>query len=161
MAFNPLNPEWPKQTTDLIDRFVQGIRSKFTSKAVTATNAIVFGLVAMFAMLVASVVGLILGIRAVQSYVTWDLGTAAMWVVGSIAVAGLLLVVIGLISSAKAAMAMGGFVAVVAGARWALDAGKTGIDHDTSVWISYLVVGGLFMLLGALVMAKRHTPVES
>ena len=30
------------------------------------------------------------------------------------------------------------------------------LDHDTSVWISYLVVGGLFCVVGVLLMAKRH-----
>ena len=161
MAFNPLSPEWPKQTADLIDRYVQGFRSKFTSKAVTATNAIVFGLVAVFAAFVAAIVTVIVSIRAVQAYLTWDLGTGAMWVIGILALLGLVVAGAGLISSNKVLMALGVFLLIIAGARWALDAGEAGIDHNTAVWMSYLLVGGLFMLLGALLMAMRHSPVES
>lgn len=32
------------------------------------------------------------------------------------------------------------------------------IDRDSSVWVSYMVVGGILFLGGLLMMAKRHTP---
>jgi len=161
MAFNPLSPEWPKQTADAIDRVVQVIRRNFTSRAVTATNAIVFGLVAGFAAFVAALVGLIVGIRSVQAYLSWDLGTAAAWVIGVLALIGLLIALVGAVRSQKAALGLGAGILVWFGARWALDAGSTSIDHDTSVWISYFVVGGLFVLAGAFLMGQRHTPDES
>lgn len=31
------------------------------------------------------------------------------------------------------------------------------LDHDTAVWVSYLLLGTLFCLIGAILMAKRHT----
>ncbi|MFZ1491300.1 MAG: hypothetical protein WAS51_15285 [Ilumatobacteraceae bacterium] len=31
-------------------------------------------------------------------------------------------------------------------------------DHDTAVWLSYLIVGGILTLAGAICMTKRHTP---
>lgn len=31
------------------------------------------------------------------------------------------------------------------------------VDHPGSVWISYLVIGALFMALGAFLMRLRHT----
>ena len=34
----------------------------------------------------------------------------------------------------------------------------TFLDHSTSVWLSYLVVGGIMCLGGALSMTKRHVP---
>lgn len=161
MAFNPLSPEWPKQTADTIDRLVGKVRDLFTVRAVKLTNAIVFGLVAAFAGFVAALLGMIISIKAVQSYLRWDLGTAAAWVIGSIALVGVLLLLVGAVKSSAGVIGAGIFVLLVAGARWALDAGEVRIDHDTAVWISYMVVGGFFLFVGAVLMAKRHSPVES
>ena len=33
-----------------------------------------------------------------------------------------------------------------------------GVSHETSVWASYLIMGGLLSLIGALLMRKRHRP---
>jgi hypothetical protein len=33
-------------------------------------------------------------------------------------------------------------------------------DHDSSVWLSYVTLGGLFTLAGLLLMSKRHRPAE-
>lgn len=161
MALNPLSPEWPKQAADLIDRVVQRLRSTFTQKAVTATNAVVFGLVAAFAGFVAALISVVVGIRALQAYLTWDLGAAALWVIGILALLGIALVLYGLVRSNSGVIGIGAFVVVVAGGRWALDIGDAHIDHDTAVWISYLIVGGIFFLAGALLMDKRHSPLES
>ena len=161
MAFNPLSPEWPKQTADAIDKAVQKVRTLFTARAVTLTNAIVFGLVAAFAGFIAAIIGIIVSIRGVQAYLTWNLGSPAAWIVGSIALAGALALLVGLVTSNKGLLGLGCLLLVGAGARWALDAGDASIDHDTSVWISYFVVGGLFVLIGSYLMAKRHSPLES
>ncbi len=34
----------------------------------------------------------------------------------------------------------------------------TRTDHDTTVWLSYMVTGGLMMILGFVVLRMRHTP---
>jgi hypothetical protein len=33
----------------------------------------------------------------------------------------------------------------------------TRTDHDTTVWLSYMVTGGLMMILGFIVLRLRHT----
>ena len=30
------------------------------------------------------------------------------------------------------------------------------LDHDTAVWLSYVILGGILCLVGGLLMAKRH-----
>jgi hypothetical protein len=161
MAFNPLDPEWPKQTADLIDRFVQGIRSKFTAKAVTATNAVVYGSLALFALLVASVVGMVVAVRSLEAYLTWSTDRWPQWMLGGIALFGVLLVLVGAVKSSKALLVLGFAFVIVGGARWALDITDSTIEHETSVWISYLTIGGLFVLVGAFLMGKRHARPES
>ena len=160
MAFNPLNPAWPKQAADAIDKVVQKVRSTVTTRAVQATNAVVYGLLALFAALVALIVACIASVRAVQSYLTWELGTPAAWIVGVVALVGALIVIVGVVKSSRTVMLLGFLVLVFGGARWAIHAGDATIDHDTAVWISYLVAGGLFVVLGSFLMAKRHVPVE-
>ena len=34
-------------------------------------------------------------------------------------------------------------------------------DHDSSVWISYATVGGIFVVLGWLLMSRRHAVDET
>src|SRR5262245_35197117 len=123
MAFNPLDPEWPKQTADLVDKVVQGVKSKFTTKAVTVTNAIVYGFIVMFAALVSAVVGLVIAVRSLQAYLTWDTDRWPLWIVGGVALLGLLMVLIGVIKSSKGVVAVGAVLLLGAGARWALDVG--------------------------------------
>jgi hypothetical protein len=161
MAFNPLSPEWPKQTADQIDRFTQKIKDAFTNKAVTAVNGVVYGMVCVFTCLVALVMMVVVAVRTMQAYLTWDLDTVALWVIGVIALLGVLLVVGGLVRTTWPAVGLGAILVVIAGARWALDMGEVGIDHDTSVWLSYLIVGGTTALLGAFIMGQRHAPDES
>lgn len=161
MAFNPLSPEWPKQAADFIDRIAQAIRRNVTDRLVKATNAVVFGLIAAFAGLVALVLSLIIAMRASEAYLIWNPGTLGSWIIGIIALVGVLVLLIGLVRSKKVALLAGGAIAAVAGARWAIAAGDAHIDHNTAVWISDLAVGGLFVLIGAFLMAKRHTSTES
>jgi hypothetical protein len=35
------------------------------------------------------------------------------------------------------------------------------VDHDTSVWISYMVLGGLFVLGGLLAMRQRYVDEQA
>lgn len=88
------------------------------------------------------------------------LGTPAAWIVGVVALVGALIVIVGVVKSSRTVMLLGFLVLVFGGARWAIHAGDATIDHDTAVWISYLVAGGLFVVLGSFLMAKRHVPVE-
>lgn len=161
MAFNPLNPEWPKQAADTVDRFVQIVRRNLTNRAVKVTNGIVFGIGAAFAGLVALVLALIASMRSVQTYLLWDMGTVAAWIVGMLAVVAVLIVITGLIRSRKVITIAGAVMLLFTGARWAIFAGDANIDHNTSVWIADIVVGALFVAFGSFLMAKRHAPVES
>jgi hypothetical protein len=34
------------------------------------------------------------------------------------------------------------------------------LDHPTAVWVSYLLVGAVLLAIGAVLMAKRHTPED-
>ena len=45
----------------------------------------------------------------------------------------------------------------MAGARVGDDIGGA-IDRDSSVWVSYMVMGGILFLAGLFCMRKRHTP---
>ena len=48
-------------------------------------------------------------------------------------------------------------VGIVRGLQAALDAV---VDHDKSVWISYLVLSAIFLLVGTVLMRKRYVPEE-
>lgn len=105
MGLNPLgNPDWPKQTADLLENVTSQIRNKTTKPIVMLTRGLVFGLIALVGGLVSVVLLLVLATRLLQMAIAVPL------------------------------------------------------DHDTSVWISYLVVGGVFCLAGVFLMAKRHAP---
>ena len=79
MPGNPLtDPNWAKEVTDTIDRYVGKVRTTVTDRAVYAVRAVVFGIV----------------------------------------------------------------IAI-------------GTDHDSSIWISYVVLGGLLVLAGSWMMRKR------
>ncbi len=105
MGLNPLgNPDWPRQTADLLENVTTSIRNKTTKPVVMLTRGLVFGLLAAFGGMVAVVLLLVIATRCLQMLIALPL------------------------------------------------------DHDSSVWISYLIVGGLFCILGLLLMAKRHAP---
>ena len=71
MGLNPIgNPEWPKQTAELVERVVGTVRSKTTDKLVTIVRAVVYGLL----ITVAATVGLIL----VLILLTRGLGQSAL-----------------------------------------------------------------------------------
>jgi hypothetical protein len=104
MGLNPLgNPDWPKQTADLLEKFTSQVREKTTNKAVIAVRAVVYGVLIAFGAFIALILLLIVALRALQALIAWPL------------------------------------------------------DHDTSVWISYVGIGGLFCLVGVLLMASRSS----
>lgn len=35
------------------------------------------------------------------------------------------------------------------------------LSHESAVWVSYLIVGGLLLLIGAVLMRRRHQPEPS
>ena len=160
MAFNPLNPEWPKQAADLVDRVVQFVRRNVTTRAVKITNGVVFGLLAAFAGLVALVLSLIISMRSLQAYLEWNPGTLGAWIVGISALVGVVLLLVGLVRSKKLLMLVAGALVAITGARWAIHAGDASIDHNTAVWIADLVIGGIFVIAGTFLMTKRHAPEE-
>lgn len=158
MVINPLKPEWPQAVADLITRIVGRVRELVTTRAVVATNALVFGAIAVAGASVAAVLGVTMTFRAMQSYLTWDMSDTVTTVVGIVALVGLALLIVGLVTRKAGFAAAGGFVAAVAGVRWILDITDTAIDHDTAVWISYFVIGGWAMLVGTYFMLQRREP---
>jgi hypothetical protein len=160
MVFNPLNPDAPKQLADLVERVVQRVRKTVTNRAVKATNAVVFGLLASFAGLVALVLVLVATLRSVEAYFVWDPGTLGAWIVGITALVGVLITLFGLIRSKRFVALLGALLTTIGGVRWAIHAGDATIDRDTAVWLAYLASGGIFVLAGAFLMARRHAPEE-
>jgi hypothetical protein len=158
MVINPLKPEWPQAVADLITRIVGRVRALVTTRAVVATNALVFGAIAVAGASVAAVLGVTITFRALQSYLSWEMSDTAAATAGIIALVGLALLVVGLVTRKAVFTVAGGFVAAVAGVRWILDVTETVIDHDTAVWISYFVVGGWAMLVGTYLMLQRREP---
>jgi hypothetical protein len=158
---NPLRPEWPKEVADLVERVVGKVRSLFTNRAVMITNALVFGAIAVAGAGVAAVLGITMLFRSIQSYLTWNMDTTAQIILGVLALAGLAFAIAGLVTSNPGLTALGAFVAVVAGTRWILDVTETYVDHDTAVWISYMLIGGWLMMIGMYFMLQRREPRTS
>ena len=67
MGLNPIgNPEWPKQTADLLESVTTKIRESTTAKVVTVVRAAVFGLLAAILGMIIAVLALICVTRALQ-----------------------------------------------------------------------------------------------
>jgi len=161
MVMNPLKPEWPREVTDRVVNLVGKVRSTITDRAVVATNALVFGAIAVAGLAVVAVLGTAIAFRSIQSYLTWDMDTPAQIGIGIVGLVGLAMVIAGLVTSNPGVTAVGALIAVIAGTRWILDITDTVIDHDTAVWISYMLVGGWAMLVGAYFMFQRRMPAGS
>ena len=102
MPGNPFtDPNWAKEITDTIDRYVGKVRTTLTERVVFAVRAVVFGIVIAIAAPVTFILLIILSTKLLQRV---------------IAIA---------------------------------------VDHDSSIWISYAVMGGLLVLFGSLMMRKR------
>jgi hypothetical protein len=102
MPGNPLtDPNWAKEVTDTIDRYVGKVRSTVTDRAVYAVRAVVFGIVIAIAAPVTVALLLILGTKLLQRVIA------------------------------------------------------IGTDHDSSIWISYMVLGALLLGAGSWMMRKR------
>ena len=102
MPGNPFtDPNWAKEITDTIDRFVGKVRTTVTDRLVFAVRAVVFGIVIAIAAPVTFILLVILSTKLLQRV-----------------------------------------IAIAA-------------DHDSSIWISYAVMGGLLVLFGSLMMRKR------
>jgi hypothetical protein len=103
MPGNPLtDPNWAKEITDTIDRYVGKVRTTVTDRVVFAVRAVVFGIVIAIAAPVTLILLLILSTKLLERIIA--LAT----------------------------------------------------DHDSSVWISYALLGGLLVLFGSLMMRKRY-----
>ena len=102
MPGNPLtDPNWAKEITDTIDRYVGKVRSTVTDRAVYAVRALVFGIVIAIAAPVTFALILILGTKLLQRVI------------------------------------------------------EIATDHDSSIWISYVVLGALLLAAGSWMMRKR------
>ncbi len=67
MGLNPIgNPDWPKQTADLLESVTTKIREGATTKVVTVVRAAVFGLLAAILVVIVAVLALICATRALQ-----------------------------------------------------------------------------------------------
>lgn len=67
MGLNPIgNPEWPRQTAELVERVVGSVRSKTTDKLVTIIRAVVYGLLIAIAAFVGLILATILFTRLLQ-----------------------------------------------------------------------------------------------
>ncbi len=108
MPGNPFtDPNWAKEMTDFIDRWVVKVRTTVTDRVVFAVRAVVFGLVIAIAAPVTVILLVILSTKLLQR-----------------------------------------IIAIAA-------------DHDSSIWISYAVMGGLLVLLGSLMMRKRFVSEDA
>ena len=102
MPGNPFtDPNWAKEITDFIDRWVVKVRTTITDRVVFAVRAVVFGIVIAIAAPVTLILMVILSTKLLQRIVA------------------------------------------------------IATDHDSSIWISYAIMGGLLVLLGSLMMRKR------
>jgi hypothetical protein len=77
MAGNPLNdPNWPAQLADRVVGVVGTVRDRTTTPIVTATRAVVYGVVVAILGTVAIVLTLLVATRGLQSiydtFVSWD-----------------------------------------------------------------------------------------
>lgn len=105
MPGNPLtDANWAPELAASVERAVGKVRSVATDNAVKASRGIVFGILGLFALLIAAPLGIIVFTRFAQ-------------------------VVLSRI---------------------------TRTDHATTVYLSYLITGGLLMLIGFFALAKRH-----
>jgi hypothetical protein len=161
MAFNPLDEEWPKKAADTVDRAVQFARRKVTTPLVRVTNAIVYSLLVACAALVIAVLGVIVLVRGLEAYLEWSPGTLGGWIVGVLALLGIVIGLVGVVRRKKAWRIAAVVLVAVFGARWALHAGNAEIDHGRAVWITDVFIGGLFLFAGAFFMGRRHAPSES
>jgi hypothetical protein len=108
MPGNPFtDPNWAKEITDFIDRWVVKVRTTVTDRVVFAVRAVVFGIVIAIAAPVTLILMVILSTKLLQR-----------------------------------------IVAIAS-------------DHDSSIWISYAIMGGLLVLLGSLMMRKRFVSEDA
>jgi hypothetical protein len=105
MLGNPLtDANWAKNVVDLIDRVVGKVRALLTDNAVKASRAIVFGLLAIAVILIATPLAVILLVRFTEVVLSRIFRT----------------------------------------------------DHNTTLWITYYVIGGLFTMIGFVMLRLRH-----
>lgn len=104
MAGNPLtDPNWASELADTVERVV-GLARKPVSKVVKVVRALVFGVIVAIAALALMLLGVIVGVRLLQT------------VLGS----------------------------------------PIGLDHDSSVWVSYMVMSGILGVAGLFLMRMRR-----
>lgn len=109
MIGNPFtDPNWAANLTDTIDRLVGTIRRVATDRAVKASRALVYGVLAAMALATATPLFVILFVRFTQTVLSRITRT----------------------------------------------------DHDTTVWLSYLVCGVMFLAAGFVALRRRYVVKE-
>jgi hypothetical protein len=104
MPGNPFtDPNWAADIADTIERVVASVRERTTKPLVTASRAVVFGLLTAILGVVALTLLIAVLTRAMQALLD-------IW-----------------------------------------------LSHEVSVYLSYLIVGGIFCLAGAFVLSKRFS----
>ncbi len=82
MPGNPLSdPNWAPNLADTVERVVGQVRDKTTKPLLIVYRGLVFGLVALFGVVFAAVLGIVLGVRGVQALI--GIGTShadAVWI---------------------------------------------------------------------------------
>ena len=105
MPGNPLtDPRWATDLADTVERLVGTVRDRATRPIVTASRAIVFGLIAVALAVVAIVLFLITASRGLQALLD-------IW-----------------------------------------------LPHSRSVYISYLIVGGILSIAGLFLIMRKRSP---
>jgi hypothetical protein len=105
MPGNPLtDPRWATELADTVERLVGTVRDRATKPIVTASRAIVFGLIALFLAVVAVVLLLVTACRGLQSLLD-------IW-----------------------------------------------LPHSRSVYVSYLIIGGMLSIAGLFIMMRKRSP---
>ncbi len=104
MPGNPFtDPNWAADLADTVERVVGSVRDKTTKPLVTATRAVVYGLLAGILGIAALVLALAIATRGLQALLDIP------------------------------------------------------FKRSASVYVSYLIVGGIFSLAGVFVLSKRHS----
>ncbi|HYF47133.1 MAG TPA: hypothetical protein VD926_13040 [Acidimicrobiales bacterium] len=87
----PASEDWSDQAADTVVKVVDAVREKTTGPVLTVARAIVYGLIGLFAVLVALIVLTIALVRVVDAYLPGEVWSAHLLIGGLFTLAGLFL----------------------------------------------------------------------
>jgi len=88
---SPMDADWSEQAADTVVKVVDAVREKTTGPVLTVARAIVYGLIGLFAVIVALIVVTIALVRFVNVYLPGDVWAAHLLIGTLFTIAGLLL----------------------------------------------------------------------